>query len=417
MKHRKSVVSLLLVVMMMLCIVGASLAEASQVDFWFLWSGQEGESVESIANDFNASQDDVNVVSLSVPDTQKITVAIASGAGPDVSDDFSSNIASYASKGILMPLDDFIEADGISLDDFAPAALEACRYEGKLYALPISMQVMCLYYNVDLFEAAGVAPPETDVEFLEAAKALTELNEDGTIDVLGFPDFPNVYYLNNMMYALGGTNIDADGNLTPDNDGTRRALELIVDYRETFGMENVVRFNTGGKYMDPTDPFIAGKQAMRIDGPWLGSTLDQVGISLNYGIISLPYRAGHPEEKATAQVSSSVAYITSNAKDPQAAWEFLKYWCMGEGAKTFMTELSNFPALYSLMETDEFSQIKDFDQLRVIASSPNLKVVPVYDLMTEYNKLIADEAELAETLEKTVDEALAAMVEQAKDLE
>lgn len=417
MNHRKSLISLALAALMLLSLATVGLAEPATIDFWHLWTGHEAENVESMVADFNALQGDVVVVPLSVPDTQKITVAIASGTGPDVSDDFSSSIASYANKGILMPLDDFIAADGTSLEDFAPATLEACRYDGKLYALPLSMNLMALYYNKDLFEAAGLQPPATDVELLAAAKALTTLNDDGTIDVLGFPDFPNVYYLNNFMYAFGGENFDGDMNLTPDNAGTRRALELIVEYRKEFGVENVIRFNSGGKYLDPTDPFLAGKQALRIDGPWLGTTLDTLGIEINYGIIPIPHLEGHPEQAATAPVSCSVAYIPSNAKNPKAAWEFLKYWCIGEGAFTFMQKNANFPALYSLMASDAFEAIKDFEEYAAIATSPNLKVTPVYGQMNEYTKIISDEAELAMSLDKSVDDALAAMLEQAKNLE
>lgn len=417
MKSKKILVSLMLAVLLLLGTMTPALGESAKVDLWHLWTGVEAETVETLVADFNASQSDVQVTPLSVPDMQKITVAIASGTGPDVSDDFSTNIASYASMGMLMPLDDLIAEAGLSLDDFVPAALDACRYEGKLYALPLGINLMALYYNKDLFEEAGLQPPTTDEELLDAAKNLTKVHADGSIDVLGFPDFPGVYYLNNFMYAFGGQNIDAEGNLTPDNEGTRRALELMVDYRKTFGVENVVRFSTGGKYLDPTDPFLAGKQAMRVDGPWMGPTLDALGIDLNYGIIPIPYRAGHEDEAGSAVISCSVAYIPANAKDPKAAFEFLKYWCAGDGAKTFMVMNHNFPARYSLLNSEEFTQIKDFPAYGEMAKSPNLEVPPTFGSMTEYTKIISDEAELAITLQKSIDDALEAMVEQAKDLE
>ena len=44
------------------------------------------------------------------------------------------------------------------------------------------------------------------------------------------------------------------------------ALKYAVMYREKFGVENVAKFGSAGKYLDPTDPFLAGKQTFRVDG-------------------------------------------------------------------------------------------------------------------------------------------------------
>ncbi|MBL7006489.1 MAG: extracellular solute-binding protein [Spirochaetia bacterium] len=277
-----------IIIILMLCTVlvtGLSAAGAREqssvenknVSLWYLWGGTEGENVEAMIQQYNALQDNYNVEGLSVPDQQKIQVAIAAGDGPDLTDTFSSLTNAYAAKGILEPLSSYIERDNYDIDDFMPAALASSVVDGEIYALPVSVNLMMLYYNKDLLAKAGYSrPPETDAELLEYAIATTETNTDGTIKVLGFPDFPDIYFKEHMTYALGGDYIDKNGKLTPDNSGIRKAMNLILAYREKFGLDNVLAINSSGGYMSAADPFISGRQVLRIDGPWFGSHIKNV---------------------------------------------------------------------------------------------------------------------------------------------
>ncbi|MEG0996771.1 MAG: extracellular solute-binding protein, partial [Clostridia bacterium] len=80
--------------------------------------------------------------------------------GPDLTDDFSSNVGKFAGVGVMEPLDDYIAKTGFALDDFVPAAVESCRMDGKLYAMPLNINFMGLYYNKTLLKEAGYdAPP------------------------------------------------------------------------------------------------------------------------------------------------------------------------------------------------------------------------------------------------------------------
>ena len=65
--------------------------------------GVEAGYLEDAVAAYNAQSDKYYVEALSVPDSQKIMVAIQSGDGPDITDDFTNNIGAYASKGIMLP--------------------------------------------------------------------------------------------------------------------------------------------------------------------------------------------------------------------------------------------------------------------------------------------------------------------------
>ena len=136
----KRFLSILLVAAMVLTMGAAALAEdREKVVFWHLWTGNEAAIVDEIVANFNASQDKYTVEALSVPDEQKIKVAIAGGQGPDVTDSFSANVPSYAGQNIMYCLDELIARDGVDMSQFIPAAAASCAYDGKQYAFPISL--------------------------------------------------------------------------------------------------------------------------------------------------------------------------------------------------------------------------------------------------------------------------------------
>lgn len=396
-----------------------SSGKKTEVSFWYLWGGVEGEYVEELISEFNASQEQYEVKGLSVPDMQKIIVAISSGEGPDVTDNFSNNTASYVEKGMLEPLDTYIERDSYDISDFVPAALDSGRYDGKLYALPINVNFNMMFYNKSLLAAAGYdAPPQTEEELLEYAIKLTETNADGTIKVMGFPDFPNVYYTNSMAFAMGGDFISEDGKtLTPDNEGMKKGIELMQAYRKQFGADNILKFNSSAKYLDATDPFIQGNQAIRFDGPWFGHTVKNVlKKDIDYGVAPYPAPAGKPELAGGGEVSASTFFIPSNAKNKDGAWAFMSWLMAKENMIKFNDKFANLPARTSAYDDPALQDIPDFQAFAEAAKNPNLKAFPTFGEQGSYGKVITDEFELAVNFKKTADEALKTMKDKSANL-
>lgn len=398
---------------------GAQTAEKKKVVLWHLWTGAEAGYVDEAVAAYNAQSDLYEVEAVSTPDSQKIMVAIQAGTGPDITDDFTNNIGSYASKGIMMPLDDKIAEVGADLSDFVPSTLEACRYEGKLYALPVGMNLMALFYNKDLLAEAGYTePPKTMEELYQMAVDTTKVNDDGTIDVLGFPDFPSVYYMDNFAAALGGGWYDENGKpASPDNEGNLMALQYAVKYREQFGVDNVAKFGSAGKYLDPTDPFLAGKETFRVDGNWLGQNIKELfKVDVNYGCTFLPYPEGREDLAGRGIASSSMYYIPSNAKEPDGAFDFLLYIAGPEGTMIQSVSRGGFPSLLSQFDSEEFKKSYDSDVFTALAESPNLFALPNVPQSTEYATICSEEVELALNLKQTPEQALQNIYERGSAL-
>lgn len=384
-------------------------SERQIVNFWYLWTGNDAVIVENIIKDFNESQTTYEVKGLQVPDVQKQIAAIASNSGPDVTDNFNTNIGSYASKGILMPLDQLMKRDSYG-DDFIKEALNTCKYNGKTYGLPIGITTMMLYYNKDLLKEAGYdRVPLTDKELIEYSLKLTKKDsETGYIKTLGFPDFPFVYYPVNLTFALGGDFITKDGKtLTPDNPGTRKALELIYNFRKTVGIDNIQRFtSSAGGYVTPNDPFIVGDQALRIDGPWLNSLIKEYNPDLNFGIAELPYPEGHKELAGGGELSSSVMFIPSTSKNKEGAWAFIKYICGKVGMKSFAIANGTTPARHSLLKDPDIQKIDGFKEFAERIEKGNLKSFPSFPNQQEYLSQMEQEWELIINGKESLDDGL-----------
>ncbi len=408
------------VLVMMICLLAAGMVSAqgqaepvqkegpSTVSFWYLWGGVEGEKVEAMIDKFNASQDEYIVEGLSVPDGQKIQVAIAAGDGPDVTDTFSSLTASYADKGILEPLGAYIERDGYDIDDFMASAIDSVSVDGEIYALPISVNLMMLYYNKDLLAAAGyTAPPATDKELVQYADTLTEVDASGNMTVQGFPEFPEVYFIEHMAFSLGG-DYGRAGAITVDTEASRLALEMVSDYRAKYGLDSVLAFNSSGGYMSAADPFITGRQALRIDGPWFGNHItNTLAVDLNYGVAPIPHAASIPGSAKSGQVQSSTFFIPSTAKNKDGAWAFISWLHEEQQMAELSAGMGWIPARISALDNAAFDDVVNFDAFADLARSTNLTTFPAFDGQQELQKIISDTYQAVMLGTAGVDEALA----------
>ena len=382
----------------------------TKVTFWSLWSGSDAMSkINKLVKEYNAQSDKYEVEALAVPDSQKIMASISAGNGPDLTDDFGSDVGKLASAGVMEPLDDYIAKAHYDLSDFIPASLASMKMNGKIYALPCNVNFSGLYYNKTLLKEAGYSePPKTMEEMYDMAVKTTKVNQDGSIAVCGFPDFPNIYYMDAFATAAGGSWYTQDAKpVSPDNAGNTLALKLITDYRKKFGVANVAKFGASGQYLDPTDPFLNGKQTFRVDGPWMGKDIKETFKSnVDYGVTFIPYPEGHPELAGRANASSSMLYVTANSKNKEGAFDFLSYFVGPKGQEEFTIGTGDFPSRLSMLKNQLFLKGYDTDFYTQLAQSKNLTYVPSGPKNGEYNTIVTDQTELCMDLKQDINTTL-----------
>lgn len=384
------------------------------VNFWYLWGGDEAKIIEDIIAAYNESQDKYQVVGLSTPDQQKIITAISGGSGPDITDDFGGSNTKYANEEISMPLDDLIAQDGFDTSIFLEGALEQQKVDGKIYALPISVNVSALFYNKDLLDAADITElPKTLEELMQMSHDLTKV-EDGTVTQLGGLFIPSTSWYTTFTYAFGG-NFGTNEEFTPETEGFQKTLEYLEAEVKAHGQEpmyNFISSGTANRYT-PQDPFLTGEMAFRIDGPWFTKMAEDAGI--NVGIMPMP-GAEAVGGNGWSPLDSSMLYIPSTSKNVEGAWDFMKYMTTGEGSKLFITKKGDLPATSTLLEDpDVLNGSESYKVFLQVVDSGNTQLFPSSVEAADYMKALQDAVD-AVSLGDASAEARQAMIDSVNAL-
>ena len=131
---------------------------------------------------------------------QKIVTQMAAGKAPDIARIANSFMPTVVNKGQAVDITSYVEKD-LNLEDYFEESLKGANYvDGKYYGLPSGIYYMLMYYNKDLFDAAGLPYPSTDwnssITFdktEETAKALTV--GSGATKQFGFSAGPYMAYM------------------------------------------------------------------------------------------------------------------------------------------------------------------------------------------------------------------------------
>ncbi len=239
---------------------------------------------------------------------EKVLISIAGGAPPAVFLLDGIDIPAFVNRGVLLDLSPYVSRVGVDLPAYDPRILSLFRTpaasgDSALWAFPKDFTPMVIYYNKDVFDAAGVPYPRagwTWAEFLETARRLTrDRDGDGEPDVWGFGWPRDFFYLQTWIWAGGGELLGArdDGGYRAtgylDSPATVAAvsfyLDLVRKWRVAPRVE-MFRRGLGGL----SRMFYSGQVAMLQSGHWAGPTLapQEAAGRLHYGVVPMPTRAG-----------------------------------------------------------------------------------------------------------------------------
>jgi multiple sugar transport system substrate-binding protein len=226
------------------------------------------EDLDAMVAAFEAANPGIEVQVETAPFDQYFTelqTRIAGGDAPDVFELNYENFVTYASKGTLLDLTAQAAEAGIA-ERFYPRAYEAFSQDGVQYGLPASFSDVVLYYNKELFDAAGVAYPSPDwtwEEELAAARQLTNADE-GVWGMFSPVQFWEFY----KTAAQNGCGVfGADGAVTINEPGCVDALQFMIDPVA----EGIAPSDADMAGISDGDLFLQGKIAMLTTGIWMFS--------------------------------------------------------------------------------------------------------------------------------------------------
>jgi len=285
---------------------------------------------------FHAAQDDVRIEIVSIPEDYStvINTMVIGGTAPDVILAWEVDMPRFAANGNILPLDARINASElVRMDDFMAAVDGITAVTGGgLYGIPWVYAGHFLYFNKDMFDAAGIPYPTdnwTWDDMATAAQALTIRDGASTTQWGLAPiDFGGIWY--SMIGQAGDAVVDANMNLSM-GPGLRRTLEFM--YRLT--NEYQVTPQPGGGI---GDLFSAGMAAMTRQGNWFVPGYSDV--DFRWDIVPLPR-----DQRAHTALHTGFFTINAASDHPEEAWTFIEWMMSYNGQR----ELSQFSANPSAM--------------------------------------------------------------------
>lgn len=325
------------------------------LSFWHGYTDAEADSLNTLIDDWNAENPDINIEPLFVNNDkalQKLAVALQGGEPPDITYQYGSSLPQLAEAPGLVDLTDWSASEEAAWDDFVPGAQSAATFNGKVLGVPALIDNLAVVYNKGLFDDAGLEYPNdqwTWDDFRAAAKALTDPVEKR----FGF-SYPmdasedTVWHYDPLLWQNGGSILTEDESQAAFNspEGVE-ALEVLV------GMavedESVYLDVQNSQY---TGLFNNGKIGMLVTGPWDLSSFPDV----DYGVEVLP---GFDGDHQTIAGPDMWTVFDNGDGRAQAAVEFVTWLTAPEQVKTEALATGHLPIRLSVVDDPAF--VKEFD--------------------------------------------------------
>lgn len=297
-------------------ISGSYKGDPVELSFWNGFTSTDGEVLQDIVDDFNERNDMGITIKMDVMpwDTfnEKLPAAIASGTAPDFVLCSSGYYPAYVREDSFQDIEDFYSYDGVNKDDFEPNIVDMLYYNGKCIGIPMQVVTHYLFWDKDLYEAAGLDAengPSSWEEIVANAKTLTDKSKNQYGMNVSTTDNVVFQY---AMYAYDGRYMNDDETKAELNSENNQ--QALADLKEMY--------QYSPKDMDD-NTFISGQLGQFINGPWIINGLRDNEI--NFGVKAVPAADGHDPDAAIIPVGFSIPKTTSD-NNKQAVYEFVKFW-------------------------------------------------------------------------------------------
>ncbi|MEV7232347.1 extracellular solute-binding protein [Polymorphospora sp. NPDC051019] len=289
--------------------------------------GALGQLHQSWIDSFNASQSAIKVTGEPVPFADKGTKLVntaLSGSAPDIVAITTSEIADYANY--LLPVDEYWQAEGAEFAGaFTESARNLAKWDGRLWGVPIEDGTSdALYYNKKVLAEAGVDVENAVSSWANFRSALQTVKASGKTPMVFQGKDAASFERHWAWYVAGGVKLDDPAQYVAQM-CSPQAEQTFAWLTALYTEGGLVPNPSGIGYDELTRQFAAGDVGFVTDGPWgLGIYEgNNPGIGDSIGVTRMP-----PKEvggQTGANQDALIFVIPKNAKNPRAAWEFIKY--------------------------------------------------------------------------------------------
>ncbi|HRW46574.1 MAG: ABC transporter substrate-binding protein [Caldilineaceae bacterium] len=357
--------------------------DAITLEFWHAMGGNLGEVVQELVDRFNASQDGIVVNATyqgSYDDTYNALLAsFESGGTPNIVQNFDLASQTMIDTGKLVPAWQLMEADGYDPSVFIPAVRDYYSDENGMVALAFNSSTPLLYYNADMFEAAGVAAPEGSLSFSDFLALCDQLKAAEVA--------PYCFTFGQVGWEFEQYLANSGGLYFNENNGrTARPTEVlfnndkgveVFDFLTKLVIDGYAP-NLNNTWTETDSTFLTQQAAIQFDSTSDVSLIQNA--EFNVGTAFIPH-ADSSERNGVVLGGAALWLIDSgDAALNDAAWEFMKFMAAPEQQKTWHMSTGYFPVRSDLMEDPELQQFW--------AENPNFATA--IEQLTTTNTTLAD---------------------------
>lgn len=383
-----------------------------------MWDLSADAIFSSVIKAFEDANPNVTIEPIDIPSADygtKLSVMLNGGSDVDVfwvKD--ADTIYPIANRGQMADMSSYITRDGLDLGIYNGQA-EDFNINGKQIGMPFRTDYYVLFYNKDIFDAAGVEYPSNDMtwtQFEELAKKVTM--GEGVDKKYGA-------YFHTWQACIQNWAVQDGQHTIMDTDYSffkpyyEMALRMQNDDKTCmdYGTVKTANLHYSGVFSD-------GSVALMPMGTWFAATMiDKINkgeSSVNWGIATLP----HPDNVEAGYTVGATTPICINEASPNKdlAWEFVKFVCGPEGAAAVAAQ-GGVPAL---LDNDTLKALTSVDgypegALEALQVKNIVRDRPVADKVSEVNQMLGEQHSLIMLGESDLDAVLADMGAQSKSIQ
>jgi maltose-binding protein MalE len=234
----------------------------------------------------------------------KLTSAIPNGNGPDLFIYAQDRVGGWVDNGIVEPIEFWL--DDARLDRFTADAIGPLGYKGSLWAMPVALKSLALFYRTDLVTQA----PTTTQALIDLGPAMRE--RDGYALVYSNAD---LYGHAPWLYGFGGRILDDKGQLAVVSAEAAQAMAFakrLVDQHVT---------PAKAEANNVSQMFNSGRAATVVSGPWF---LGEIDAGVPWGVTSLPTVTETGKPAAPFRTVEGV-FMSARARDKDTAFAVMDF--------------------------------------------------------------------------------------------
>ena len=314
--------------------------------------GEEG-NVQRFIDAFNEKYPNINVAlePISGDYEQRLILQAASRTLPDLFWASDQGVQVLGSRNLMLDLDPYIAASGLDTSNFYQSMLDLGKVDGVQYMLPRDYNHLVTFYNIDMFEEAGVPLPQegwTWQEFVDAATALTKKDANGETTQYGV-DGGNFSWWAIVVPAIrgfGGEVVTEDGEVVVDSPEAAAGVKALYDLVAAGVATNFAE-------SDPEN-FINGQTAMWFHvRPVVQVVNENAEGKFDWNVTSFP---AFPAEHRVGTGTSGYG-IYAGTEHPNEAWALLNFIVSEEGQRIFSSTGNAVPVLRSLADDSVWTSV------------------------------------------------------------